>query len=75
MGYVTTEKGTKLEVEAKNYQIEKDGKNPASIMKVKVTEIKSGFESKATINMYHTNQGFHIQGGRRSGIRKNKKEL
>ena len=67
MGYVTTEKGTKLEVEAKIDQIEKDGKNLASIMKVKVTEIKSGFESKATINMYHTNQGFHIQGGRRSG--------
>ena len=36
-------------------------------MKVKVTEVKTGFESKVTRNMYHTNQSYHIQGGRRNG--------
>ena len=64
---MTTENGNKLEVESKTNQVEKGGNNPTSLMKVKVTELKTGFESKATINMYHTNQGFHIQGGRRSG--------
>ena len=66
-GFMSTENGTKIEVDSKVDQIDNWLNNPASLLKVKVTEISTGFESKVTINMYHTNQGFHIQGGRRNG--------
>ena len=40
--------------------------NPVSVIKLKVTEITTKFESKVTLKLYHSNQGVHIQGGRRN---------
>ena len=34
---------------------------------MKVTEVASGFKSPITMNLYHSNQGVHFQGGRRHG--------
>ena len=60
-------KGVKVDIESKTNHVDIKDNNPATVMKVKVTEVKSGFESKVTINLYHTNQGIHLQGGRRNG--------
>ena len=57
----------KLEVEGKTDQIDKVNNNPVSVIRLKVTQVKTSFESKVTINLYHSNQGVHVQGGRRNG--------
>ena len=66
-GQSSMHEGTKVDIESKTHHIDEGQNNPASVIKVKVTDVKSGFESKVTINLYHSNQGIHIQGGRRNG--------
>ena len=60
-------KVAKIEVESKSNQIDKVENNPATIIKFKVTEVATNFESKLTMHLNHTNQGIHLQGGRRNG--------
>ena len=48
-------------------QLDKKGNNPATIVKWKVSDTKKEWISKVTLNMYHTNQGVHFQGGERNG--------
>ena len=38
-----------------------------AIVKLKVTDLESKFESKVTMNLYHSSQGVHLQSGRRQG--------
>ena len=66
-GQCSLHKGTRVDIESTTHHIDEGKNNPASVIKVKVTDVKSGFESKATINLYHSNQGIHVQGGRRHG--------
>ena len=47
--------------------MDKKDNNPATIIKLKVTELATNFESNVTLNLYHSNQGVHLQGGRRNG--------
>ena len=58
--------GTQV-VKSKVEQVEKKENNPATVVKLKVTNLESKFESKVTMNLYHSSQGFHLQGGRRQG--------
>ena len=48
-------------------QVDNVNNNPTTVIKMKVTEIQTEFESKVTMNLYHSNQGVHLQGGRRKG--------
>ena len=41
--------------------------NPVTVIKWKVTVKEANFESKVTMNQYHSSQGINIQGGRRHG--------
>ena len=59
--------GVKIVVESKIDQIEKKENNPATVVKLKVTDLESQFDSKVTMNLYHSSQGVHLQGGRRQG--------
>ena len=59
--------GVKLLIESKTEQVDKKENNPATIVKLKVTNLGSQFESKVTMNLYHSSQGVHLQGGRRQG--------
>ena len=43
------------------------GHNPVTIIKWKLKLENNDFESKVSMNLYHTNQGVHLQGGRRHG--------
>ena len=60
-------KGVRIEAISKTNHIDKGDNNPATTIKLKVLELSTKFESNATINLYHSNQGVHIQGGRRHG--------
>ena len=66
-GYTEIKNGVKIEVESKMNQVDNVDNNPTTVIKMKITEIKTDFQSKVTLNLYHSNQGFHIQGGRRNG--------
>ena len=66
-GYSEVNNGIRLEVESKMNQVDNVNNNPTTVIKMKVTEIKTDFESKVTMNLYHSNQGVHLQGGRRKG--------
>ena len=57
----------KLVIESKTHQVDKKENNPVSVLKLKVTDLDTQYESKVTLNMYHSSQGVHIQGGRRQG--------
>ena len=59
--------GVKLVLESKAHQVDKGDNNPASVLKLKVTDLDTNFESKVTMNLYHSSQGVHLQGGRRQG--------
>ena len=61
------ENHVKMVVEKKNNEEDKEENIPKTVIKWTVTDEKNQFESNVTINMYHTNQSVHIQGGRRSG--------
>ena len=66
-GQSADSKEVKIEVESKSEQIDKVENNPATVIKFKVTKIATNCESKVTVHLNHTNQGIHIQGGRRNG--------
>ena len=66
-GHSEEKAGVKVEVESKTNQYGKKDNNPATIVKLKVNDLESKFESKVTINLYHSSQGIHLQGGRRQG--------
>ena len=57
----------KMVLEGKHNEEDKAANNPKTVFRWKVIDIKNSFESKVTMNLYHTNQGVHIQGGRRHG--------
>ena len=40
-----------------------------TVVKWRVTDLKDNWESNVTMNLYHTNQGIHFQGGSRKGAR------
>ena len=58
---------TMMVIESKNTHEDKKDNNTQSTIKWKVKDEKNNFETKVTMLMYHTNQGVHIQGGRRNG--------
>ena len=66
-GQSSETKGVRIEIESKTNQTDKIQNNPASVIKMKVTEVASGFQYSITMNLYHSNQGVHFQGGRRYG--------
>ena len=55
-----------MEVDGKINQIHKAKNNPVTVVKWQVTDMKSSWESKVTMNLYHTNKGVHFQGGSRN---------
>ena len=55
------------EVESVTEQKELAGNNPVTVLKCKVTMKDNNFESQVALNLYHTAQGVHLQGGRRVG--------
>ena len=57
------EGGVQMEVDGIINQIDKAKNNPLTVVKWKVTDMKSSWESKVTMNLFHTNQGVHFQGG------------
>ena len=59
--------GVRIVVESKMDQVDKKENNPATVIKLKVTDLETKFESKVTLNLYHSSQGVHLQGGRRVG--------
>ena len=66
-GQTAQSNNVNFEVEGKTDQMDRVNNNPVSVIKLKVTEITTKFESKVTLKLYHSNQGVHIQGGRRNG--------
>ena len=67
IGQPEEKSGVKIVVKSKVEQVDKKENNPATVVKLKVANLESKFESKVTMNLYHSNQGFHLQGGRRQG--------
>ena len=57
----------KMVLEEKHNEEDKADNNPKTVMRWKITDLKNKFESKVTMNLYHTNQGVHLQGGRKNG--------
>ena len=68
-GDIIKDVDNKFEAEVKLISEQKDMvcNNPVSVIKWKVTAREADFESKVTMNQYHSSQGLHIQGGRRHG--------
>ena len=66
-GQCDQDENFKIEVESKTSQVDKGVNNPASVIKLKVTDLATKFESKVTMLMYHSNQGVHLQGGQTDG--------
>ena len=50
-----------------NHQVDKGVNNPASVIKLKVTDLVTNLKSNVTMVMYHSNQGVHLQGGQTNG--------
>ena len=61
------ENKSEAEVELVSEQKDMVCNNPVSVIKWKVTAREADFESKVTMNQYHSSQGLHLQGGRRHG--------
>jgi hypothetical protein len=61
------ENHVKMVVEKKNNEKDKVENIPNTVIRWTVTDEKIQFESNVTLNLYHTNQSVHIQGGKRSG--------
>ena len=59
--------GVEMKVEKVIKQLDKKGNNPVTVVKWEVSNLSKGYTSKVTMNMYHTNQGVHFQGGERTG--------
>ena len=66
-GQSSLHEGVRVDIESKTDHIDNKNNNPSTVIKVKVTQLQTAFESKVTINLYHSNQGIHLQGGRRNG--------
>ena len=68
-GYTWSDNDThiKMIIEKKHNEEDKAENNPKTVIGWNVTDENNKFESNVTINLYHTNQGFHFQGGRRNG--------
>ena len=56
-----------MKIEKVIKQLDIKGNNPATNVKWKVSDTKKKWNSHVTMNMYHTNQGVHFQGGERKG--------
>ena len=61
------EKKAEAVVESISDQKDIAGNNPVSNIKFKVNVKSEGFVSQVTMNLYHSSQGVHLQGGRRKG--------
>ena len=59
--------GVSLEVVKVTKQLDKKDNNPVTVVKWKVSDSKKNWVSNVTMNMYHTNQGVHFQGGETNG--------
>ena len=68
-GYTWSDNDTnvKMSIEKKHNEEDKAENNPKTVTRWNVTDENNKFESNITMNLYHTNQGIHFQGGRRNG--------
>ena len=59
--------GVMMEVESVGKQLDKKDNNPVTVVKWKISDSKNNWDTRVTMNMYHTNQCIHFQGGERKG--------
>ena len=59
--------GVNIEVEKVIQQFDKKGNNPATVVKREVSHLSKEYNSQVNMNIYHTNQGVHVQREERTG--------
>ena len=65
--FVDKDVGIQMELDSLGKQMDKKENNPVTVLKWKVTETTMNWESQVAMNLYHTNQGVHFQGGSTNG--------
>ena len=68
-GYILVDNNNLVQMvlDRKNNEEDKVENVPKTVIRWNVKDEKNQFESNVTLNLYHTNQGMHFQGGRRNG--------
>ena len=65
--YRNNETDILMEAESIAKQLDKKDNNPVTVVKWKISDSTNSWSTKVTMNMYHTNQSIHFQGGERRG--------